>query len=184
MNIPPEVDTLMLDVYKIGYEVKQKEAINHAAINEFTEAIGCLKEAAYCAEKSGISPSAKFEEVQKEIYTNGIKARLKNALDALSNGEYLETLGNLKVAEAYAKESQINFSQIARDAKFDVKKITYDAYISGIKKNLEIARKAADRGERYEALSAAAIVHGYADALEIEDPAELTNIIAEVEKKA
>ncbi len=183
-NIPPEVDTLMSDVHKIGYEVKQKEAINHATISEFTEAIGCLKEAAYCAEKSGISPPAKFEEMQKEIYTNGIKAKLKNATNALLNAEYLETLGNLKVAEAYAKESHLNFSQIAIGAGFDVKKITYNAYISGIKKNLEVARKAADRGERYDALSAAAIVRGYADTLEIEDPAELTNILAEVEKKA
>jgi len=182
-NIPPEVDTLMMDVYNIGYKVKQKEAINHATINEFTEAIGCLKEAAYCAEKSGIDISTKFEEMQNEIYTNGIKSKLKNATNALLNAEYLETLGNLKVAEAYAKESRINFSQIARDAGFDVKKITYDAYISGIKKNLDIARKAADKGERYEALSAAAIVHGYADTLEIEDPAELTSIIAEAEKK-
>ncbi|PIV27775.1 MAG: hypothetical protein COS36_04595 [Candidatus Altarchaeum sp. CG03_land_8_20_14_0_80_32_618] len=182
-NIPPEVDTLMMDVYNIGYKVKQKEAINHATINEFTEAIGCLKEAAYCAEKSGIDISTKFEEMQNEIYTNGIKSKLKNATNALLNAEYLETLGNLKVTEAYAKESRINFSQIARDAGFDVKKITYDAYISGIKKNLDIARKAADKGERYEALSAAAIVHGYADTLEIEDPAELTSIIAEAEKK-
>jgi len=98
--IPPDVDALMLDVYRIGYEVKQKEAINHAAANEFTEAIGCLKEAAYCAEKAGISLSQNFEDLRKEIYTNGIKARIKNAANALLNGEYLEVLGNLKVAEA------------------------------------------------------------------------------------
>ncbi len=183
-NIPPEVDTLMLEIYKLGYKAKEEEAINHATAGEFTEAIGCLKEMAHCAEKAGISLSAKFEEIHNEIYTNGIKAKLKNALDALSNGEYLETLGNLKVAEAYSKECQLNFSQIARDAGFDVKKINFEAYMTGIKKNLEVARKAADRGERYDALSAATIVRGYADTLEIEDPAELTNIIAEVEKKA
>jgi|GEM_PF-5441397 len=182
-NIPPEVDTLMLDVYKLGYEVKQKEAINHATGNEFTEAIGCLKEVAYCAEKSGTGLSSKFEEMQKEIYTDGIKAKLKNAFDALSNGEYLETLGNLKVAEAYSKELRLNFSQIARDAGFDVKKIIFEAYMTGIKKNLEVARKAADRGERYDALSAAAIVSGYANTLEIDDPQELASIIAEVEGK-
>ncbi|MDI6730066.1 MAG: hypothetical protein QMD06_00785, partial [Candidatus Altarchaeum sp.] len=182
-NIPQEVDTLMLDVYKSRYEVKQKEAINHAMVSDFTEAIGCLKEAAYCAEKSGINLPAKFEEMQKEIYTNGIKAKLKNALDAFSNGEYLDTLGNLKVAEAYSKELRLNFSQIARDAKFDVKKITFETYMTGIKKNLDVARKAADRGERYGVLSAAAIVRGYADTLEIEYPVELTNIIADVEKK-
>ncbi|CEG11165.1 hypothetical protein MSIBF_A1250004 [groundwater metagenome] len=182
-NIPPEVDTLMLEVYKLGYKVKDEEAINHATAGEFTEAIGCLKEVAYCAEKAGITLSAKFEEMQKEIYTDGIKAKLKNALDALSNGEYLETLGNLNVAEAYSKESQLNFSQIARDAGFDVKKITFEAYMTGIKKNLEVSRKAADRGERYDALSAAAIVRGYADALEIEEPRELASIFSEVEKK-
>jgi len=55
--------------------------------------------------------------------------------------------------------------------------------MAGIKKNLELAKKAADRGERYEALSAAAIVHGYADTLEIDDPPELAEIIRKVEKK-
>ncbi len=184
LNIPPEVDTLMIDVHKLGYEVKQEEAVNHAMINEFTEAIGCLKGAIYCAEKASIGLSAKFEKMQKEIYESGIKSKLKNATNALLNAEYLETLGNLRVAEAYAKESKMDFSQIARGAGFDVKKITYDAYVTGIKKNLEIARKAADKGEKYGALSAAAIVHGYADTLEIEDPIELANIIAEAEKKA
>jgi len=183
MNMPSESNTLMLEVYKLGYEVKQKEVINHVAANEFTEAIGCLKEAADCAEKAGISLSAKFEELRNKVYTEGINAKLKNAFDALQNGEYLDTLGNLKVAESYAKESKLNYSQIAKDAGFDVKKIVFDAYMIGIKKNLEIARKAANNNERYNALSAAAIVKGYADTLEIDEPKELAEILQKLPNK-
>ncbi|MFN3528054.1 MAG: hypothetical protein ACK4YO_03025, partial [Candidatus Altarchaeaceae archaeon] len=181
-QIPAEVNDLMPEVYKIGYKAKVAEAKDHLKSKEFTEAVGCIKEAYYCVEKGNIEISQEVENLRRQIYVDGIVARIENSNKALANKEYLEVLGNLQVIKMYEKEGGVDAYEIGRNNGVDIENLRYMAYKVGIEKNFEEVKKYAAAGQKYEALSAASIVKGYANSINEEYPKELDDILKNIEK--
>ncbi|PKP54590.1 MAG: hypothetical protein CVT90_00495, partial [Candidatus Altiarchaeales archaeon HGW-Altiarchaeales-3] len=174
--ISEEINTLMIEAYKVTMNGKINEAKEAIENEEPQDALVALIVSEKYAKESGIPSPAEIEALKKEAQETGITVMINRARLAITDGEFGDALGPLSIAEKYAKAAGI-------PAPAEVETLRKEAYKKGVDTKLAEAKEALKDGKYADVIGACGVIENmYAKKASIPVPDEVENLRNEAYK--
>jgi len=152
MSPPLEIDSLKEKSYELGVNTNLENARNALKKGNHAQAELHLNLVELYAEKLGVGAPDECASIRSEleaqgyfteIAIDGMNNAINEAKTALDEGEYIDSLSALSIAEMYAKQTGMDMDEINA--------LKRDAYVVGIERSIATANEALGRGDQEEA---------------------------------